>query len=841
MHNDDSMKYNFLWLFLLLVACDQETPEVIHLDMEDKTYPAYGRDLERNYPEQDLQIEAYKKGKQQVQRDIEVLSRSVDGFDNEWIIQGPGNIGARINTVAVDPNNEDIIFAGYSGGGLWRTQDGGDNWESVFDVQIYNSIGHITFHPDDSNTIFVGTGDPNIPGRAYIGDGLYKSIDGVDTWRKVGLSDQSVISKVRIDPSDPGIMYVGSMGLPFTKNDRRGLYKTTDGGSSWDQVFYYSDSTGVADVIMDPEQPEILHLATWDRVRSYVDNIVVGQGSGVFSSFDGGASWKRAEGIPDTTLSRCGVTVCRNMPNYVFAITVGSDRQLNAIYRSEDQGRTYSEIPTENLRVEEPLAGFGWYFAKIEVNPNDPDNIFVLGVELWETKNAGLNWERATPIWWQYIVHADHHDLDILPNGNMYLATDGGLYRANINDDEREWIDMENIPTTQFYRVAYNPHNPSEYYGGAQDNGTTGGNEDFINDWPRIFGGDGFQPVFDPNDPLHFFVETQRGGIRVTIDGEFFDRATEGLEGVFNWDMPYIMSSHNSNIMYAGSDRMHITYDSYFPFWEPISDNLCIGGYGGAVAPSLTTIDESPIEFGLLYAGSNNGHLWMNRSGGDWVDISDGLPERYITSIKASPSFVETAYVTLSGYKNNEFVPRVFRTDDLGSTWIDISGDLPDVALNDIYIVDNQDDRILFVATDGGIYGTIDEGQNWERLGTNMPNLVVYDLAYNEANQEIVAATFGRAIMSYDISEILDPVAVSDPLNDLHVSLYPNPVVDICTVSAEKGIDKIELYDTTGNMIRSLAAEGSTVNIDIGTETPGAYILKVLSDGQFTYKKLIKQ
>lgn len=832
------VRYNFLWLLIILVACNQETQEKQFLDTEDKTYPNYGRDLERNYPEQDLQLEAYMKGKRQVQRDIQQLTKSTDGFDNEWIVQGPGNIGARINTVAIDPRDENIIFAGYSGGGLWRSQDKGDTWESVFDAQLYNCIGHITFHPEDSNIIYVGTGDPNITGRAYIGDGLYKSEDGGDSWTKVGLSDQNIISKVRVDTNDPDIMYVGSLGLPFTKNNTRGLYKTTDGGSSWDQVFFYSDSTGVADVILDPEQPEIVHIATWDRVRSYVTNIVVGEGSGIFSSYDGGSTWKRAEGIPDTTLCRCGITVCQNAPNNVFAITVGSDRSFSAIYRSQDHGRTYQEIPTDSLRAENPLRNFGWFFAKIEVNPNDPDNIFVLGVDLWETKDGGLNWEQATPPWWQYEVHADKHDLDILPNGDMYLATDGGLYRSHI--DDREWVDVENIPTTQFYRVAYNPHNPTEYYGGAQDNGTTAGNEDNINEWPRIYGGDGFQPVFDPIDPLHYFAETQNGGLVVTIDDEFFFDGTVGLEGERNWDMPYIMSPHDPGIMYAGTDRMHITFDTYFPFWEPISDNLCIGGYGGAVEASLTAIDESPLEFGLLYAGSNNGHLWMGRSGGSWTDISEGLPDRYITSVKASPSFLETAYVSVSGYKNNEFIPRVFRTDDLGSTWIDISGDLPDVAVNDVYIAAGQDDRIIFVATDGGVYGTIDEGQNWERIGSNMPNLVVYDLAYNEWNQEIIAATFGRSIMTYDITEILETVSVSELAEPLTISIFPNPADDICTISTNNEIDRIELYDAAGRLIRLLGADGSRTTLDMSDQVPGIYMLKIHSAGQYTYKKLIK-
>lgn len=809
---------------VLLTSCNQNNdhlppsaPAQQGDKFAEKTYLYYDLELEKEFPNTELSIKGYLRGKKQVQKDIRAeLNKS--GFDEPWTIQGPGNLGARINTVAVNPDNEDIIFVGYSGGGLWRTLNGGQTWESIFDTEIFNAISDITIDPNDTNTIYIGTGDPNIPGLAYIGEGIFKSTDNGDTWAHAGLTEQRVISKVRIHPEDSDILYVGSMGLPFTRNDSRGLYRSMNAGADWKKIFYVSDSTGVSDVLINPEKPEIINVATWDRVRNNSESLVVGEGSGIFVSQDSGDTWNRAAGIPDTILCRTGLAYCKNFPENVYAITMDTAFYISAIYRSRDYGVNFTEINTSMLQEYEIGAGFGWYFGKLEVDPNDPDHIYVLEVDLWETYNNGEDWLPSTPPWSTYEVHADKHDLQIMENGNLYLATDGGLYKGR-NGDPENWEDIENIPTTQIYRVGYNPHKPDDYYGGAQDNGTTAGNANNINEWPRIYGGDGFQTAFSPFDPDHWFAEYQSGEIVITLDdGEFFFPATDGLFGERNWDMQYLISPHNSSVMYTGTDHVFRAIDSYYPVWSPISDNMTQGGFATSLDVSITSIDESPITEGILYIGTSNGLVHMSLDAGEnWNLISEDLPSRYITSVKASPSNAETAYVTLSGYKDNDSSPRVFRTDDFGSTWTNISTNLPDIALNDIFIIPEMDDRILFVATDGGIYASINRGQEWTRLGVGMPNIVCYDMDYNVVNKELIVATFGRAIMTYPLSMLFDEDTATDDLAEMEIEIYPNPTTDYLFLD----ITNKTLLSEESNFSVISADGGQVMNGSLnGTEEP---------------------
>lgn len=843
-------KFPFLILAVILISCNQLPPPTKSIPskakLAEKIYPYYERELEKEFPNTELSIEGYLRGKRQVQEDIRSeLTKSANGFDQPWTVQGPGNIGARINALAVNPENENIIFVGYSGGGLWRTVNGGQTWESVFDTEIFNSISEITIDPESTNTIYIGTGDPNVPGRTFIGEGIYKSSDNGDTWSHLGLTEQRIISKIRIHPDNSEIMYAGSMGLPFTKNDSRGLYRSMNGGADWDKIFYLSDSTGVSDVLVNPEKPEIINVATWDRVRNDSVSLVDGKGSGIFVSQNSGQTWDRAVGIPDTILCRTGLAYCKSQPANVYAITVDTSHYVSAIYRSRDYGVTFSEINTSMLRDYGVGAGFAWYFGKIEVDPNNPDHIYVLEVDLWETYDNGETWLEATPPWWTYEVHADKHDLHITDEGRLYLATDGGLYRGQSGSPEF-WEDLEDIPTTQFYRVGYNPHRPDLYYGGAQDNGTTAGNIDNILWWPRILGGDGFQPVFNPIDPDHWFAEVQRGSIRMTTNGgEDFTRATEGLNGNMNWDMQYIMSPHNHNTMYTGTDSVYIALNSYDPVWTPISGNLTEGGFPTSLNVSITSIDESIIRPGLIYVGTSNGLIYVQGAGIDWRKISDitELPLRYITSVKASPSYEGTAFVTMSGYRDNDFSPRVFRTDIFGEDWIDISSNLPDIAINDILIIPDTDDRILFVATDGGIYGSVNRGQEWTRLGLGMPNIVCYDMDYNVAKQELVVATFGRSIMSYPLAELIEDDVSTKDITEQSFSIYPNPTSDYLNFDFRKNSDltnnfSYEIMSADGLLLQSGTEES---RIAVSGLAAGSYIITVTKGSERYSQTFVKE
>ena len=500
-------------------------------------------------------------------------------------------------------------------------------------------------------------------------------------------------------------------------------------------------------------------------------------------------------GLPNATHSRLGLAMSGSDPEVIFAKYVGTDYHLEAIYKSTDGGQNWLPIPTDEDLNGLPngiLGGFGWYFGKIRVNPLDDNDIFLLGIDLWRTLDGGQNWFRATPPWWEYDVHADKHDLVFLPSGNILLATDGGLYKTDINASF--WIDIENIPTTQFYRVAYNPHQPDQYYGGAQDNGTTGGNAAGINSWDRIFGGDGFQTAFDPENPERFFVETQNGNIRVTLNsGNDFENAVNGIdwEDRRNWDMPYFISTHDNLSLFTGTHRVYFGYGEN-PEWAPISEDLTDGTEEEHRYHNITCIDESKQLQGLLYVGTGDGNVWRSDNfGSDWVDISNGLPDQYVTDIFASPFDTEVVYVTFSGYRDNDFLPRIHKSYDRGTTWESISGDLPGLAINQLLVYPEHEDSLLFVATDGGVYGSIDSGESWERVGGNMPFITVYDLVLNEAKNELVAGTFARSIMTFPIDSIElgdgDITDIDDPVlfKNNRISVYPNPAIDYVNLEVE--------------------------------------------------------
>ncbi len=813
--------------------------------MITKHAPAEHFSNQRAYPDAAPDVRAYETALQEAREQVQNRSNMSSGFNAEWTVQGPGNIGARVNTVVVNPENEDIIYAGFADGGVFKTIDGGTNWFPVFDEQNFLAIGDIVLDENNPDVVYVGTGDPNISGLPSIGDGVYKSEDGGVNWTNIGLTEARIVSKIITHPTESNTLYVGAMGLPFERNNDRGLYKTTDGGDNWEQVLFVNDSTGIIDVLIDPTDPETLYAAAWTRVRNNFESVASSEFSQIWKTTDGGDNWTvLGNGLPENEVrSRIGLTMSATNPDKIYAMYVMyPGYQVGGVYRTLDGGDNWSEIPIENLD-DNALGGFGWYFGKIRINPNNDDDLYILGVNLHHTTDAGTNWQEVGPPWWTYEVHADKHDLVFTPSGAMVLATDGGLYKSV--DDGLTWSDIENIPTTQFYRTAYNPHQPDVYYGGAQDNGTTGGNVSYINAWPRIFGGDGFQMAFRPDNPNIFFVEYQYGGLNVTDDGgySFFDLTTGFIEEERpNWDMPYIISTANPELMYAGAGlRVFRNTGGAYGFWEPISDDL-VGTEG--FRPSISTVAESPVNSNYLYAGTTNGKVWYSPNGGqNWINISAGLPDRYVTATKPSPTVAERVFTTVSGYKYNDYIPHVHRSEDNGANWTDISGNLPQIAVNDIYVLPAQNDQALFVATDGGVYGTLDGGINWDRLGSNMPMIPVFDLAWNEENNELVAATFARSIQTFPIDSILNPVSIFEPalaVNEL--SIFPNPSTDYIQFDlTDTAIVSVEIMDVQGRVIYSQESFNVSDRLGVSGWTSGTYFVRLTDGSEQWNGKFVKQ
>jgi len=821
-----------LFATILLMQCDQKISQEskgisFEERMTEKLYPAEGHIMAQNYPNESFAIDAYRSALATVKK-----QRNNSQRVGAWEQQGPGNIGGRINTIGLNPDNPNEMMLGYSRGGIFKTEDNGDTWSPIFDDQDILSISDVKYDPNNPNKIFVGTGDLNISGYPVTGNGLFRSENGGSTWDKIGLSEAGVIAEVGISKSNSNIVYAASMGIPFGRTNDRGLYKSIDGGDNWEQVFFLNDSTGVIDIEVHPDDPDIVYAASWTRIRNNRESLIESEETGIYKTVDGGESWtKLSEGLPTGELVRPGLAMYDGNPDVLYAMYITNEEiegcsggfQMQGVYKTSNAGDTWTDVPTgeETGLPCDVMRGFGWYFGQIRVNPEDENDLHILGVDMYNTKDGGLSWFEATPPWYTYEVHADKHDL-VYNGTDIILATDGGAYRK----EEEEWVDIENIITTQFYRVATNNFDVSSY-GGAQDNGTTGGTDDFVDEWPRIFGGDGFQMVFHPTDSLIWYVETQNGNIRVTLDGgDSYQNATSGLEGTRNWDMQYIMSSDNPSVLYTGTDRIYRSESPFAPSWFQISDILTdTVDLSTARSHTISTLDESPINTDHLYCGTSDGLVWRSLDQGlNWELINEGLPRRYISDIKASRNNENVVYLTIQGYRDNDYTPYIYKSIDNGTTWEHINGNLPQIAINDILLPsDDPEESKVFVATDGGVYYTEDGGLSWIRLGDDMPIIPVYDLAFG-ADNNLVAGTFARGIYHFDLGQ-LDNLSTNQ-LDVSRIKLFPTVTQDVFYIEGLEIGEEIDIISNQGQVVKSEIFRSDRQAIDISNLQSGNYFVR---------------
>ena len=822
----------------------QATPDP-QAKLAAKQAPADHFAMMRAYPDPSVDIRAYEAALDQA-RNIPIAKTASSGLVNTpWRTEGPTNLGGRINAIAIDPNNPSTILTGSAGSGIWKTTDAGNTWTPIFESANFLTIGDITFQPGSSSIIWVGTGDPNISGYPGIGDGIYKSTDGGANWTNMGLADQRIISRVIVDPNDPDRIYAACMGLPMERNNDRGLYLSTNGGTTWTQSLFVTDQTGIIDLVMDPNNNQVLYASSWDRIRNNQESTVDGPNAKVWKTTDGGGTWTAlGGGLPTIPLSRVNLTNHPTNSNILYACYVGTDLNVYNIYKTTNAGSSWAPIDISSL---DPFAvgGFGWYFSDILLNPFDPSQLYLCGIQLWRTTNDGNTWEQVDPDWFNYDVHADKHDIAFTSASSMLLATDGGLYRTT--NTGVTWTDADEIPNSEFYRIEVSPHSPSEYYGGMQDNGTSGGNYLSTNTWPRLFGGDGFQVRFT-NDPSEAIVETQNGGLYY-LDNLGGGPFTFGIDPAdrTNWDQPISQSPFDPYICYTGTYRIYQT--TGFPlsshFWTPISPDLTDGNVFGSRFHTISTIEESPKNSLLLYAGTSDGNVHRSDDGGiSWISISAGIPKRYVTTVRPSPHDADEVYLTISGYKYNDYIPHVFRSTNRGSTWMDISGDLPALALNDI-IVHPSIDSILIVASDGGVYASTNRGQNWTRIGNNMPMIPVYDLEWDIPGNRLVAGTHARSIMSFPTDSIVSSTIVGLPSAPLSLELYPNPASDEVRLRGEIKQGEWELRDLNGRLLRAGKANhsypGASTSISLQGLPQGAYLFRVQKSDAVWSQRVIKQ
>lgn len=759
-------------------------------------------------------------------------SRSNAALNTAWVQLGPGNIGGRINCIAIHPTQNQIKLTGSACGGIFKTVNNGLSWYPVFDDQAILAIGEIVFDPSNPNVVYACTGDPNISGTPFIGNGIYKSNDMGETWNYLALNQCGIISDLVIHPNNPSILYAAAMGNPFARDNNRGLYKSTDGGQNWTNILFLADEAGISDVDIDPLNPNNLLAAGWNRIRNNQESLIYGAETKMYRSSDAGQNWTTvAGGFPTYGTSRIGIERSKQNPNKIYAVVVDTTLDMQGVYKSINNGVSWSALDLSTL---DPYIfnGFGWYFGKLAIDPADDDQIFVLAVDLWRF-NASGTWEMCGPPWYTYEVHADKHDMKFDNAGNYFLATDGGMYKST--DGGFNWTDEENIPNSQFYRIAANPWVSNDQAGGMQDNGTANGNEFTLNNWQRIYGGDGFTPHYSPDDPFLFYAETQNGNIVYSEDGgqSFFDGTTGiDINDRRNWDMVYLLSPHNSLNLYTGTYRMYTSTGQVMPNWLPISPDLTDGNIFGDRFHTISTVEESPVVMNKLYAGTTDGNVWTGTPSGTWTNISAGLPDRYVTNITASPQYPNTVYVSHSGYKDNETIPHIHKSDDNGNTWRDISGDLPNIPVNNI-LLHPSDSSTIFIATDAGVYITQNGGNHWDRLGSGMPVIPVFDIAFHPLDNRLLAGTFARSMMAFPLDSLGIITHGSKTENaKTTLSIFPNPSSDFLYLK-NAGNAVVKIFELAGGrLVREEKITQSETKVEIRQLPAGAYLLVIDSEKQ---------
>ncbi len=775
----------------------------------DRKYPSDWFFMQRAFPQGEIPLAKYYEA---IEHTKQIKAQSKPSTVNPWILVGPTNIGGRISDIEMSRTNFDTIYAGVASGGVFKSVDEGLTWFPIFDETNTMSIGDLVLDPTNPNIIYVGTGEVNGGGGSvtYGGNGVYKSIDGGSSWNHLGLESTEYISRIIVDPLNPQRIFLGAMGKLFGKNSARGLFRSTDGGTSWENKLFISDSTGCIDVAINPLNPNIVYAAMWERIRGPDSRSYGGPTCGLYRSTDGGESWTELiNGIPHNSpaVGRIGISISESSPEIIYAIYADNIGYFEGVYKSINGGDSWTR--TNDGVLSNLFSSFGWWFGNIRVDPSNSNNVFVLGLDNYKTTNGGNSWFNTSGG-----IHVDQHGMYIHPLDPNFivLGNDGGVY-VTYNSGSN-WYYRSNMPITQFYACEVDFQIPIRYYGGTQDNGTNRTLTGNQNDWQGILGADGFYVLVDPSNNNFIYAESQYGGFtRSTDGGSSFTYALNGVSGSdrFNWSTPFIIDPSNPAVLYIGSNRVYRSTNRAVS-WTAISQDLTNGPpSGNQVYGTITTIALAPSDPDVIYVGTDDANVWVTMDGGtNWVKISTALPVRWITRVAVDPEDEMTAYVTLSGYRYDEYLPHVFRTTNAGINWMDISSNLPDAPVNDI-IVDPDSVGRLYVGTDVGIFISNNLGSSWSYLGDNLPNAPVTDLILHNPTRTLIAATYGRSMYSIDLSQVTSiETEIEDVRNFILYQNYPNPFnpsTNIQYAVGSRQLVTLKIYDILCNEVATLVSE----------------------------------
>lgn len=816
-----------------------------------------------------------------------------------WRNVGPERQSGRVNVITAPASDPSKLYVAFATGGLWRTDDDGVTWTSLFDNQSAFSIGAVAVSRD-GKTVWVGTGEENSQRTSYAGTGVFKSTDEGKTWNWMGLPESEHIGKILIDPKNENIVYVASLGHLYSQNPERGVYKTVDGGKTWDLILKTDEFTGAVDMVMDPRNPNVVYASMWQRDRRAWDFLESGPGSALYRTSDAGKSWKKVNAIPSgDAAGRIGLALCASRPDTVYAFvdnqaededwadsdeTVPSgrltprrfmhldedtiaqidkaklqtflrtydrdikvddilqqlkDKKLSIeqlrerlrekapnafeaqtgseLYRTDDGGRTWH-------RTERGQFGGigGYYWGKVWVNPADANDVYVMGVPLLRSKDGGKTWTSVFPR-----AHVDYHAVwnDPRDPRKVWVGNDGGLY---VSFDGGATIrHINNLSVGQATTVAVDNKTPYNIYTGLQDNGTMKGPSSYrpgVSDpnlWKEIGGGDGSAVAVDPRrDGETVYVASQFGAHSATnqVTNDSWQARPEAPRGDppsrFNWISPILISPHHPDIVYVGAQRLYRSFNQGRAY-KPISPDLTKNIANGNVPYStIKDISESPIRFGLIYVGCDDGNVQVTQDGGfAWTSIPTPSPDKWVSRVVAGKWDEKTVYVSQSGYREDDFKPYLWKSTDYGKTWTSIVGNLPNETINVIREDPNRKD-VLYVGTDMGVYLSFDGGTDWEILKGNLPNTPVHDLVIQASANDLVIASHARSIWVLPLAKVL---SITPELRKTDLKL--DSVDDVSRLSTW-GYDRKERWDTS-------APRSPKITATFWTKEPGKAKLSI--------------
>jgi len=716
---------------------------------------------------------------------------------------GPYRAGSWVTSFAVPsaPLKEHLytFYTGTRNGGVWKTVNNGTTFEPVFDVQNKLSIGAVAVAPSNANIVWVGTGEAYCARSSNSGDGIYKSTDAGKTWKNMGLKDSHHIARLAIHPKNPDIVYVAAMGHLFTNNAERGVFRTRDGGQTWEKILYVNDKIGAIDIVMVQSSPNILYAAMYDKVRLPWHYEMGGPESAIYKTIDGGKSWKRLSGgLPTGRVGRIGLDVFQKNPDILYAVVENGNRRQptqqeaelakkrgaapgeltagNEVYRTDDGGKSWRKV---NAGYEAALNKAPYSFNELKMDQNDPNTVYVTGQSLASTSDGGKTWkglswpsngvfQKAFGDWRAMWVDPQNSD-------RLIFGSDGGVYISY--DRGKTCHHCYNIPLGEFYAIGVDMEDPYNIYGGMQDhdswkgpsNGWAG--EITLSDWVTVGGGDGMYNCIDPTDSRWVYNNREMGAMwrfdqKLGIQTMITPRREQGKEPLrFNWTPPIMLSPHNPAIVYTGAQVLFRSLDRG-DRWTEISPDLTTnekakqGGAGNISYCTITTLSESPVKPGIIWVGTDDGKVQMTMDGGaTWKDCtakiaSAGGPENFwVSRVLASPHDAGTVFAAKTGLRFDDFRACLFKTTDYGETWTSISGNLPEKPVN-VIVQDRKNANLLFVGTEQGVYVSIDGGKKWVPFKNNMPWVKVTDLVIHPRENDLVVATYGRGLFATNITPL---------------------------------------------------------------------------------------